>query len=294
MLFYKVMSFLARTGPGIRIAELLTWCITTCYFFMPRPQVKWSMDFYQALFPGRSSFFYLKCAWKQFHHFSKSFTDRLIVENRGSLPCENKGVEHILEANMNGQRGILLMSHIGNWELAARKLSDFGINVALFVGSKQAQKIEAQMKNEISGKGIKILSIDENEKAPFNVFEMLGYLKNEGFVSMTGDRVWNASNKSMELDFLNHTVKLPYSPFALAYALKVPVFVFFIIRTGRAEYRIEYNPPINLDSRDRSKKEMVIHNAAVKYLKLYEDVIRRHPDHWYCFEPFIFPKAKHG
>ncbi len=291
IIFYKIMYFLAGTRAGICLAEIVTWCITTCYFLMPRPQVKFSMAFYRELFPGRSGFYYLLCAWRQFHHFSTVFTDRLIVEATGKLPCESIGWEHIYNAHSSGKRGILLMSHIGNWELAARKLSDFGINVALFVGSKQAQKIEAQMKKEISGKGIKIISVDENESAPLNVFEVLQYLKNEGFVSMTGDRVWSESQKSIEVEFLNHMVKLPYSPFALAYTLKAPLFVFFIIRTGRAEYRIEYNPPIFLDSKDRSERERVIQEAAKQYLEMYEDVIRRYPDHWYCFEPFLMEKS---
>ncbi|HEY9161206.1 MAG TPA: lysophospholipid acyltransferase family protein [Desulfomonilia bacterium] len=291
VLFYKIMHFLAGTRTGIYIAEILTWFITTCYFLMPRPQVRLSMKFYRALFPGRSGFYYLLCAWRQFHHFSTVFTDRLIVEATGAFPCESIGWEHIYNAHQSGKRGILLMSHIGNWELAARKLSDLGINVALFVGSKQAQKIETQMKTEISGKGIKIISVDENESAPLNVFEVLRYLKNEGFVSMTGDRVWSDSQKSMKLEFLDHMVRLPYSPFALAYTLQVPLFVFFIIRTGRAKYRIEYNQPIFLDSINRSNKEKVIQEAAVKYLKMYEDVVRRHPEHWYCFEPFLIEKA---
>ncbi len=291
MLFYKIMYFLAGTRAGIYLAEIVTWCITTSYFLMPRPQVKLSMAFYRTLFPGRSKLYYLLCAWRQFHHFSTVFTDRLIVEATGKLPCESIGWEHIYNAHSSGKRGILLMSHIGNWELAARKLSDFGIKVALFVGSKQAQKIEAQMKKEISGKGIKIISVDENESSPLNVFEVLQYLKNEGFVSMTGDRVWSDNQKSIEVEFLNHAVRLPYSPFALAYTLKVPLFVFFIIRTGRAKYRIEYNQPIFLDSKDRSERERIIYEAAQKYLGLYEDVIRRHPDHWYCFEPFLFEKA---
>lgn len=108
---------------------------------------------------------------------------------------------------------------------------------------------------------------------------------------MTGDRVWSESQKSIEVEFLNHMVKLPYSPFALAYTLKAPLFVFFIIRTGRAEYRIEYNPPIFLDSKDRSERERVIQEAAKQYLEMYEDVIRRYPDHWYCFEPFLMEKS---
>lgn len=294
VLFYRFMRFIGGFRPGAYIAEFVTWCITTCYFLLPRPQVKLSMDFYRALFPGRSRLFYLACAWRQFHHFSTVFTDRLFIDASGVSFCESTGWEHILNAHKSGRRGILLMSHIGNWEFAARKLADFGINAALFVGSKQAQKIEAQMKNDISGTGIRVISVDENENAPLNVLEMLKYMKDEGFVSMTGDRVWNAEQKAIELPFLGGTVRLPYSPFALAYALKAPIFVFFIIRSGRARYRIEYNAPINLDTRSRSEKEQVITEAARKYLGLYEDAIRRHPDHWYCFEPFLIDRTENG
>ena len=290
MLFYKIMHFIAGSGPGIYLAEFVTWCITSFYFFMPRPQVKWSMAFYQALFPGRSRLYYLLCAWRQFHHFSTSFTDRLIVENKGDIVCESIGIEHIYNFSENGRRGILLMSHVGNWELAARKLAGYGINVALFVGSKQAQKIESQMKKEMLDKGLSIISVDENEDSPLNVLQALNFVRNTGFISITGDRLWSPRQKAIELDFLGGLARIPHSPFALAYALKVPMFVFFIIRTGRAKYRIEYNPPIVMDTTERTEKETVIRQAAGKYLLMLEDIIRKHPEHWYCFEPFIFPK----
>jgi predicted LPLAT superfamily acyltransferase len=294
ILFYRFMFFMARSRYFIWLVEFITWCIVTVYFLMPRPQVGWSMDFYRALFPGRSRLYYLMLAWRQFHHFSTVFTDRMIIEGRGDIPCESVGSERIHDADAAGKRGILLMSHVGNWELAALKLAGLGLRVAIFAGMKQAQKIEAMMKREMLGKGLSIITVGENEEAPLNVLDALNFVRNEGFISMAGDRLWSPAQKYVEVDFLGKKARIPQTPFAMAYAMNVPLFVFFIIRTGRARYRIEYNPPIIMDRERGTGRDDAIMEAASAYMAMLEDVVRRHPEHWYCFEPFLIEETEKG
>jgi predicted LPLAT superfamily acyltransferase len=282
------MSAIARYRVGIGVIEACTWCITTVYFLYSDRQRAISVHFYEALFPSKNHLFHLWCVWRQFHHFSTVFSDHLVAGSR-EIFCESHGIDHIQEAFLPGQRGILLMSHVGNWQIAARKLADYGIKVALFLGSKQAQAIEARMKSVLGSTGITIVSVQEHEDAPLNVLEALHFLKNEGFIAMPGDRIWSRDQKCLTMDFLGHIVRLPQAPFALALALKVPLFAFFIIRTGRVRYRIIYNQPIVIPATSRTEREGSMREAARTYLALLEEVLRIYPEHRYCFEPFLAP-----
>lgn len=289
--FFRLMSAIARYRVGIGVIEACTWCITTIYFLFSDRQRAISVRFYEALFPSKNHLFHLWCAWRQFHHFSTVFSDHLVAGSR-EIFCESHGIDNIQEASLPGRRGILLMSHVGNWQIAARKLSDYGIKVALFLGSKQAQAIEARMKADLGAVGITIVSVPENEAAPLIVLEALHFLRNEGLIAMPGDRIWSQEQKSIEIEFLGHTVRLPQAPFAMAMSLKVPLFAFFIIRTGRARYRIIYPPPIVMQAASRADREQCMREAARTYLVMLEEVLRQYPDHWYCFEPFLEPSVE--
>ena len=66
-----------------------------------------------------------------------------------------EGFEH-LDAAVSGKTGaIVIMSHIGNWELAAQKLNEKGLPVMLYLGAKHKEQVEKLQKEKLVQTGIK-------------------------------------------------------------------------------------------------------------------------------------------
>ena len=189
-----------------------------------------STDFYKALFPVRGIFYQLLCAWRQFHNFSTVFIDRWLARTPGNVSFSYEGWEHIEKIAHDETGGILLMSHVGNWELGASyivtRTDGPAIKLLLYLGEKQGEQIERVQKKDLALQGVKIISIEQDEPSPFELVEGLSFLKNGGFVSMTGDRLWSASQRSVTVKFLGREARIPAAPFQFALLSGSPLIVF--------------------------------------------------------------------
>ena len=100
---------------------------------------------------------------------------------------------------------ILVMSHIGNWELAAQKLNSKGLPIMLYLGAKHKEQVEGIQKEKLAQTGIKIVATNETEKSPFALLPGINFLREGGIVSMTGDRLWGEQSY-VTVDFLGYEV----------------------------------------------------------------------------------------
>ena len=73
-------------------------------------------------FADRNRLYAWWCAWRQFQNFTTVFLDRYLLHDSDTITYTFEGREHLIEAVQQGRGGILLMSHMGNWEVAARLL----------------------------------------------------------------------------------------------------------------------------------------------------------------------------
>ena len=104
-------------------------------------------------------------------------------------------------------------------------------------------------------------------------------------MAIAGDLSWSKDQKSIKVKFLGHDVFLPQAPYAFALVLGVPIFVIFVIRTGRAQYRVVAHPPVYVRAQSRDQREAAMQHAAQRYASLLEQTVRQYPDHWYHFAP---------
>lgn len=283
-LFYKFISLLSRVT-GLWIVSASAWVIVAAYFILLPGRTRSSVRFYRAVYPERGLLFHVLCAWRQYHHFSTLFVDRLRFEKKGGLKWVGQGLEYLSSAAKKGEYGILLTSHFGNWEAAARGLQALDLRILLYMGIRQYEQIEAQIKQDLADHGITIVAVSKDSAAQFEGLEGLNFLKSKGFVAMAGDLLWNSAQKSVAVKFFRHDVLLPKAPYVFALVTGVPVFVFFVVRTGKASYRIVAHPPVYVKAVSRDQRESAMQQAAQRYADLLEQAVREHPEHWYHFTP---------
>jgi len=291
--FYKSILLLSKIlGPWV--FQVFAWVVSTGFFLLFPFRVGNSMRFYRALFPRQNRLYHLGCAWRQFHSFTDVFFDRFLLQEFEDITYTSEGWEHLEHALAQKTGGILLMSHVGNWELAAHllKKKDANMRLLLYMGIKHKEQIEGIQKESLSQSGIKIIAIDSGGGSPMDLVEGIKFIDSNGLVSLTGDRVWKEDQRTVPVEFLGHEVKLPETPHLFALLSGAPLFIFFAFRTGKRRYHFSLSEPICLQAPSRDKRAGAIRQSAQRYADIMAATLRRHPQQWYHFEPFLGPELK--
>jgi lauroyl/myristoyl acyltransferase len=269
------------------------WWVATGYFFLFPQRVGTSIDFYKAIFPNRGFFYHLVCAWRQFHNFTTVFLDRWLAMKPRSIIYSDDGWEHLEKISRSGTGGIMLMSHLGNWELGASYIGGRSdgpsIKLLLYLGEKQGEQIEGMQKKDLALQGVKIIATKQGEASPFDLVEGVRFLKDGGFVSMTGDRLWSTAQRSVAVKFLGREASIPEAPFQFALLSGAPLIIFFVNRLGNGRYHCTLFPPYAVAAASRNERAQAIRQAAQHYADMLESMVRQHPFEWYHFERFIEP-----
>jgi predicted LPLAT superfamily acyltransferase len=289
--FYRgLMSLTRRFGNWIFL--LIAWHVALGYFlFFPR-RVAVSVRFYRRLFPGRPYRQALWCAWKQYHHFVHVFLDRFLLLEGAELAPTYAGWEHIVAAAESGRGGIILMSHVGSWEIAAQLLRRYGqsnprMKLMLYLGAKHREQIEQRQKKNVEKSGIRIVSVPESGGSVMDILEGLKFLREGGLVSLTGDRLWSREQRAVTVRFAGCQARIPEIPYILAMMSGAPLLIFFGYRIGRGRYYIIAHPPLHVAAASRTERQKAVETAAQVYADLLAETVRAHPYEWYHFEPFL-------
>lgn len=286
-IFYGFLMAVSKIlGPWVFV--LTSWGIAAGYFlFFPR-RVAVSCFFYRALFPRRSRPYWLWCTWKQYQSFTSVFLDRFLARDFNDIAYTSEGWSHVEEA-MGTTGGIILMSHVSNWEVAAHlmKQKRSRIKLLLYMGIREKEEIERIQKDDLLSGGIEILAVGQDGATSFEIVKGIEFLRSGGLVSMTGDKVWKKGQRTVAVEFLGHTAHLPEFPYVFALLSGAPLFVFFAFRTGRRQYHFTLSEPLYLRVPSRAGRQEAIRRAAQRYADLLEHYVYAHPFEWYHFEPFI-------
>lgn len=285
---YKALRFLTRSL-GLWFFRILSWFVATGYFFIFPVRVAYSLEFYRALFPEHGFFYHLRCAWKQYHKFTDVYIHRFIRFDENDIEYIKEGWDYLEEAVRNKMGAILLMSHIGNWELAAQTLNKKGLPIMLYLGAKHKEQLEHIQKQILAKNGIRIVATSEDEKSPFALIEGINFLREGGIVSMTGDRLWG-NQSYVTVNFLGYEVRLPDTPHLFALMTGVPLMTFFVYQEAVGKYHIKVSPGRMVPAATRGDRKKAMQESAQAYANDLAEFVRKHPFEWHHFEPFLGKK----
>jgi predicted LPLAT superfamily acyltransferase len=284
--WYKLLLRLAGLcGPWLLA---VTSRIIAAGFFLFSGRVPESCRFYGALFPERGGLYHLWCAFRQYQNFTTIHLDRFLAERSDTTTFTSQGWEK-LDPVIGRQGGVLLMSHLGNWEMAARLLrrQKEDLRLLLYMGVKEKEGVEQLQKEDLRRAGVTIIGADQDGGSPFAAVEGIRFLQSGGVVSMSGDIVWRSDQRKVRVTFLGHDAYVPEAPYVFALLSGAPLFAFFSFRTGRNTYRFTLSDPIVIRAASRQDRSRAIGEAAQQYADLLEKNLREHPFEWYHFERFL-------
>ncbi len=279
---------------GMWFMAVVAWTVCGGYFVFSRKRVAVSLRFYRAVFPERGLLPLLWLVWRQFQHFGTIHVDRLRLGKEGKLLCETEGLEHFRRCCSGGRGGIFLMSHFGNWEIAAHAFRGQGMPLMLYIEEREHEQVERGQKEDLSAEGVQVLSATDRERSPMGLLEALRFLRGGGFVSIAGDRVPGDGGRLTEGEMFGHRVFVPVAPHILAVKSGVPMFALFPIRLEAGHYRVHVSAPLMDGSEGEGERGVLLNRSVGSYLKQLEGMVRRYPEHWYHFEPFLGEKIEEG
>jgi len=284
--WYKALDTWARLL-GSWLFAFVARVIATGYFLFSG-RVKESYRFYKALFPHRGPLYHRLCTFRQYQNFTTIHFDRFMTRQTGKTAFTASGWEQ-LEAVIGNQGGILLMSHLGNWEIAATLLKQqrSDLQLLLYMGIKEKEGVERLQKEQLQAAGVTVIGADKEQNDPFSAVEGIRFLQNGGLVSMTGDIIWRDDQRKVEVKFLGHRAYISEAPFIFALVSGAPLFTFFAFRKEQGAYHVTLSAPIPVHSANKEERQQVIQQAAQQYAKLLEEAVRAHPFEWYHFNRFI-------
>jgi predicted LPLAT superfamily acyltransferase len=279
---------------GLWVVRLVSWLVSTGYFVFKTDRVRAGLDFYRALFPGRSRWFYLGCVWKQFHEFADSYADRVGLELGRILIHDSTGFEYLREAAQAGQGGIILTSHLGNWEIGAGLFSQAGLSMTMLMGERDARQVGRQQKEDLRRRGLDVKVAVPEAGSPFGGLEVLQAIRRGGLVSIAGDIAWTEQRTRIPARFLGRRVMLPAAPHLLALTTGAPILTVFGHRLGRCRHHFVTHPPRWVKAASRAERGAALAASAQRFADDLEEALRRYPWQWAVFEPFLGPPFEDG
>lgn len=284
--WYRLLSRVTDlVGPWF--FTLVARLIATGFFLLSRRRQE-SLHFYKILLPQKGHLAHLWHTFKQFQNFTTIHFDRYLAGRQQDVKFTTEGWER-LKPTIGNSGAILLMSHLGNWEMAAKLLKNQqpDLRLLLYMGVKEKEGLERLQKEDLQQAGVSIIGEEQQGGSPFSALEGINFLRSGGLVSMTGDIVWRQEQRHVKVNFLGHTALLPEAPYVFALVSGAPLFAFFVFRRAKNSYHLRLAEPIRLAVTSREQRPQAIAKAAQQYADQLAEMLRQHPDEWFHFDPFL-------
>jgi predicted LPLAT superfamily acyltransferase len=267
--------------------RFFAWWIATGYFLFRSSRRRSSIRLYQVIFPDRSLWYYLYCTWRQFHSYASTFAERIEFDRKKGVTTSTQGREGLVDVARRGSGGIILMSHLGSFEIAAHGFREVGLRLLLIMGEKEAKQVARDQREAMKARGIRIQVATAGEDFLFGGVEAIKFVREGGFVSVAGDLVWTEQRSRLPVSLFDHEVGLPAGPHLLALVSKAPLFTMFTFRDEKGKHMIVMSPSREVRVSSRSERSMALQASAQAYANALEEMVRQHPFQWYIFEPFF-------
>ena len=291
----KAFLLKTLTAASVRVGSWLirfvAWWVATGYFLFRPARRGSSVRLYQAIFPNRSRVYWLYGAWRQFHSFSSAYADRIQLYGSGRLATSTQGREGLLEAAGKGKGAVIVISHIGNFEIAVHVFQKLGVKLLLMMGEREAKQVAREQRERLEAGGVRIHVSKPQGDSPFGGLEAIQFLRQGGVVSIAGDLVWTDRRSLVPVRFFDREVGFPIGPHVLALVSGAPLFTLFPLRVEKGRHEIVISPPREVKAPSRSERDGVLRSSVQDYARTLEEMVRRHPFQWYVFEPFFPPAA---
>jgi len=252
------------------------------YYVVFRPSVrKRSEPYLRHRFPGTGRLHRIISTWRLFLNMGKVMIDRAVegTAGPGTMQLEVHGKEDLIELTRSGSGFILLMSHVGCWQVAVSALSFLNLPVNLLLEHEAENPDRDSFEYDRAATRLKVI---DPRGYLGGALEMLGVLRQGEVLCMMGDRTSGGQGSSVRVGFLGENALFPFSAFQIASAAGVPVVVLFTHKTSLDRYSLDVADIIAVpENVGRAGKNYVPYVA--QFAGKLEKYVQAHPFQFYNF-----------
>ncbi len=263
-----------------RLALGLAWCIAVVLYAVGRRRVREAerriRDVFGSTLDERGV---RQAAWRSLRNLSFNVVEiirlprltRAWVErhiDRGNLP--DLMSRHVAP----GQGAILVIPHMGNWDLAGVGASLTGVPVFVVAARQRNPLTDAFLTRMRAAQGMEVVMRDENV-----VKRVLRGLKGGRVLAFLTDL--RSRTPGMKVQFLGKEANVVAGLGLFARQAGVPVFAGVVRRVGWTHHVWEFEEPIYGDP--AVAKEQDWQRITQQVMDVFERAIRRHPDQYFWY-----------
>ena len=276
----KIFHVLIYLG-GRRLGYFaLHWVVL--YYIICRPSIRRKSYYYlDHRFPKQSQLMRLVNSYRIFLSMGHVLIDRVAIGTAGTkkMKFTIHGRQLLLDLVNKGNGFILLMSHVGCWQVAVSSIDFFKVPANLLL-HKEEGNIDRHY-FEYAGISSSLNIIDPSSYLG-GTLQIIDVLKNGQVLSMMGDRVFGSEKSCLPVTFLNEKASFPYSAFKIASATGVPIVVFFSYKTGFDSYALKVTKVIRVPRRLGRSGESY-REYVTEFVKELEEYTQGNPFQFFNF-----------
>lgn len=277
---YSIFVFVCNTF-GVTPAYLLLRFVAFYYFVFSWSTSRHIYSYFRKRH-GYRKFKALGKVYQNYFVFGQTLIDKIMVmsglENKFTFHFD--GEENLHAIVRQGQGGILLSAHVGNWEAAGHMLGNLNTSINIVMYDGEHQRIKDYLEKIATKKYFKVIVIKDDMSHVYAINQAL--LKNE-LVCLHADRFLE-NTKTLTSDFLGGVAQFPEGPFALAAAFKVPVSIVFAFKETFTHYHF-----FGINSIQRQPDEdrdVFIDKLFNLFVKQVEQKVKVYPEQWFNYYNF--------
>jgi predicted LPLAT superfamily acyltransferase len=236
--------------------------------------------------------------YTNYYLFGQSLIDKVVLMAGIPHPFtfDFDGEEHLREMVARGQGGLLLSSHIGNWEIAGHLLQRLGTRIHIVMFDGEHERIKQYLTGVTGERRAHIIVIKDDLSHIYAISEAL---RQQELVCMHADRFVEGS-RTLTTTFLGLDARFPAGPFILASTFKVPVSFVFALKEGSTHYHFYASPPVALEASaigsaaGGSRTEpgagaggrLGLGSMVAAFSEAMEEKVKKYPEQWYNYYNF--------
>ncbi len=255
------------------------------YFVLFAPLARKSLWFYFRKIHGWGfwkSFFGL---FHNFYVFGQTLLDKVALLSgvKTKFTFDFDGEDHLRKMASDGNGGMLIGAHLGNWEIAGQLLDRLETRVNIVMLDAEHQAIKKLLDSVIQKHEVNIIPV--KPEGFEHLFLIKEALFNNELVVIHGDR-HIPGNKTVTYQFMGRDADFPLGPFQLATKYNKPVTFVTAVKETKRHYHFMATEPKTYPNAIGAERKKQLNRIMTDYISWLEDKVQKYPYQWFNYYYF--------
>ncbi|MGH9291530.1 MAG: phosphatidylinositol mannoside acyltransferase [Acidimicrobiales bacterium] len=192
------------------------------------------------------------------------------------------GMDHVEEALGAGTGAVMVLPHLGSWEIGGYYLTLMGTPMTTVAEPIDPPELFEWFCSQREQFGLRILPLSPESPA-----QLIRALRESKLVGLIADR--DIQGNGVEVEFFGETATLPAGPAVLSLRTGAPLLPTGVFQEPAGMYRGIIRAPIAFERAGRFRHDVVALTQLIA--QELETLIKRAPTQWHMFQP-VWPEGR--